>query len=182
VRLIGVESIAAVPAREISMQIANVMRAYANDAVAYADDRLGIALDYSEQSLESVDRIVAESTKSGLLVPGDLSAAEREELWAFCKMLGGYVGEVIVRNLGGEWQTNEMDDGATTVKLVTAGVSGSPPEAVWRALTEPYQGIVSYYRGLRAILGHGEETIVNGIRTVRLPPLSAQPPGPEFRR
>jgi hypothetical protein len=158
------------------VNIAHIMRTYADDAVAYAERRLGIALDYSEQSLEGVDRMLAEFTEAGLLVPDELSAAERQELWVLCKMLGGYLGEVIIRNLGGEWQTKEMGDGATVVKLVTAGVEGSPPEAVWRALTEPYKAIVSYYRGLRAILGHGEESMVNGIRTVRLPPLSAQPP------
>jgi hypothetical protein len=152
------------------------MRAYACDAVSYAEQRLGMTLDYSEQSLEDVDRIVAEYSKGGMLDPDQLSVAEREDLWAFCKMLGGYVGEVIIRNLGGEWQTKEMDDGSIAVQLVTAGVTGSPPEAVWRALAEPYKAIVSFYRGLRAILGHGEQTMDNGIKTVRLPPLSAQPP------
>jgi hypothetical protein len=158
--------------------LADVVRAYARDAVAYAERRSDIALDYSERSLEGVGRILAECTKTGLLVPDDLSAAEREELWTFCKMVGGYVGEVIIRNLGGEWQTKELGGGATAIKLVTAGVEDSPPEAVWRALTEPYKAIVSYCRGLRVILGHGEETVEDGIRTVRLPPLSARPPQP----
>jgi hypothetical protein len=64
-----------------------------------------------------------------------------------------------------------------SVKLTTTGgVELSSLEAVWRALTEPYKAIVSYYRGLRAILGHGRETAINGIRTVRLPPLADQPP------
>ena len=102
--------------------------------------RLGIALDYSEQSLEGVDRILAEFTKAGLLVPDDLSAAERDELWVFCKMLGGYVGEVIIRDLGGEWQTKETEDGTTAVKLVTAGVEGSPPGGRLGAAHRTVQG------------------------------------------
>jgi hypothetical protein len=157
--------------------IADVMRAYAIDAVDYAKRRFDVTLDYSERSLEDIERILADYTGSGLLVPDDLSDAEREELWMFCKMMGGYVGEVIIRNIGGEWQMKDMSGGAASIKLVsTGGVEGAPPEAIWRALTEPYKSIVSYYRGLRAILGHGNETIENGIRTIRLPPLSAQPP------
>ncbi len=158
--------------------IADVMRAYAGDAVAYAERRFDLTLDFSERSLEDVDRILSAYRNSGLLVPDDLPDAEREELWNFCKMLGGYVGEVIIRNIGGEWQTKEVGEGAASISLViNGGAEGAPPEAVWRTLTEPYKGIASYYRGLRAVLGHGEETIEGGVRTVHLPPLSTRPPG-----
>jgi hypothetical protein len=157
--------------------IADVMRAYAADALSYARRRFDVTLDYSERSLEDVDRILADYTKSGPLVPDDLTDAEREDLWILCKMMGGYVGEVIIRNIGGDWQTRDLGEGAVSIKLVTTGgVEGSPPEAVWRVLTEPYKAVVSYYRGLRAVLGHGHETTEDGVRTVRLPPLSTQPP------
>jgi hypothetical protein len=156
--------------------IADVMRAYANDAVTYAQRTGKARLDFSERSLEDVDHILAEQVKCGLLVPDALSESGRNELWGFCKMMGGYVGEVIIRNIGGDWQTKDLEDGASRVVLVTAGVAGSPPEAVWRVLTEPYKAIVSYYRGLRAVLGHGEERHEGGFRSVRLPPLSTEPP------
>jgi hypothetical protein len=156
--------------------ITDVMRAYANDAVAYALRAGKGHLDFSERSLEDVEQILTEQVKSGLLVPDALSVSERNELWGFCKMMGGYVGEVIIRNIGGDWQTKDLEDGSARVVLVTAGVEGSPPEAIWRVLTEPYKGIVSYYRGLRVALGHGEERLEGGFRSVRLPPLSAEPP------
>jgi hypothetical protein len=156
--------------------IADVMRAYADDAVTFAKRQFDITLDFSERSLEHVDRILADHGQGGSLVPGQLSDAEREELWMFCKMMGGYIGEVIVRNIGGEWQTKDLGSGDVSVVLVTADVRGSPPEAVWRTLTEPYKGIVTYYRGLRAILGHGEENTEHGFRSIRVPPLSEQPP------
>jgi hypothetical protein len=71
---------------------------------------------------------------------------------------------------------SDLGEGEGSVKLVaTGGVEGFPPDGVWRMLTEPFNSAVSYYRGLRAALGHGEETIENGIRSVRLPPLSDQP-------
>ncbi len=159
------------------VKITDVMQAYANDALVYAKRRFDVTLDYSERSLEDVDRILADYTKAGLVVPDSLSAAEKDDLWIFCKMIGGYVGEVIIRNIGGEWQTKALNDGALSIKLaVKGGVEGSPPDSVWRAVTEPYKAIVSYYRGLKTVLGYGEETIERGIRTVRLPPLSAEPP------
>jgi hypothetical protein len=157
--------------------ITDVMRAYARDAVSYARRQFDVNLDFSEKSLEHVDRILAERTKSGLLVPDNLSEAEREDLWTFCKMMGGYVGEVIIRNIGGQWQTKDLAEGGQGIQLISAGdIKGSPPEFIWRAITEPFKAVASYYRTLRAILGHGHETIENGIRTVRLPPLSAQSP------
>jgi len=156
--------------------IADVMQAYANDALAFAKRRRDVTLDFSERSLEDVDQLLAGYMPPGLIVPDHLSETEREDLWILCKMVGGYVGEVIIRNIGGEWQMKDTGDGSASIKLITGGVEGSPPEAIWRALTEPYKSVVSYYRGLRAILGHGEESTLDGIRTIRVPPLSNQPP------
>ena len=159
--------------------LADVMRTYANDAIAFSKRRFDFALDFSEQSLESIDCILADYTKSGLIVPDNLSATEQEELWILCKLLGGYVGEVIIRNIGGEWQQKDVGEEAAYIKLVTVGgVEGSPPDAIWRVLTEPYKASMeTYYQGLKAILGHGDEVIEHGIRGTRLPPLSAQSPG-----
>jgi hypothetical protein len=159
------------------VKIAELMAAYATDAVGYAARRLNITLDFSEASLQDVDRILADYSKGELLVPERLSDAQREELWVFCKVIGGYLGEVIIRNIGGQWELRDQDDGSAAVKVVaTGGVEGSPPDSVWRSLTEPNRSTVSYYRGLKAVLGRGKESIVSGVRTVQLPPLSAQPP------
>jgi hypothetical protein len=158
--------------------IAELMQALAHDAVAYAERHLNITLEFSERSLEYVDRILTDYTKGELLLPDSLSDAQREEHWVFCKMIGGYVGEVIIRNIGGQWQERANSDGTVSVKLVTInGVECSPPASVWRTLTEPFRCIVSYYRGLRVVMGDGDETTVNGLRTVRIPPLSDRAPG-----
>jgi len=155
--------------------IADVMQAYARGAVAYARRHLDVTLDFSERSLEDVDRVLAEYSRGELILPDNLSDTEREDLWVFCKMIGGYVGEVIIRNIGGQWHTKDLGGGAEEIRLKTSRAEGSPPDAVWRALTEPYKPIVSYYRALRMVLGHGEESTECGIRTVRLPPLCDQP-------
>lgn len=155
--------------------IADVMREYAKGAVAYATRVYGMDLNYSEQSLIDIDAIIAKRIASGLVVPDDLPASEREELWTFCKLLGGYVGEVILRNLGGAWEAQTEDDGSATVSVVVGGIRGSPPEAIWKAHAEESKSIASYYRTLRVAMGHGERTSTPGGPTnVTLPPLSAE--------
>jgi hypothetical protein len=162
-----------------SVTVSDLMHAFSRDARAHAEHRFGVALDYSERSLEQVDRALSDYKGGDLIVPDELSDEAREDLWVFCKTMGGYVGEVIIRNLGGEWVATGEGNGEFSVKLVTTGgVECFPPDAIWRMATEPYRSAVSYYRGLRTILGHGEETIENGIRHVRLPPLSDRPPDP----
>jgi len=165
--------------------IADVMRAYAADAVAFAERRFKIKLDYSENSLVEIDRILAEHTKTGLVVPSALTKHEEDDLWVFCKMLGGYVGEVIIRNIGGTWQSKDIDGSSSSIRLLAAGrTEGSPPQAIWRTLTEPYRSIVSYYDTLKVILGQGEKVVDGGHEMVRLPPLSDRPPetGPTHKR
>ena len=162
---------------EKAVTISDVMQAYAQEAVAYARREFSLDLDYSEDSLRRVDQTLERRCQGGLLTPEVMTEREREELWAICKMLGGYVREVVIRNIGGAWQTKPAADGGATVSLaVTGGVEGSPPEAVWRMLTEPYKGAVTYYRCLKVALGQGEQSVEDGVTHVKLPELSPEPP------
>ena len=103
---------------------------------------------------------MAEQTKAGLVEPSALTKREEDELWVLCTMLGGYVGEVIIRNIGGTWQLKEIDGSSSSVRLLAAGkIEGSPPDAIWRALTEPQKSMASYYRSLKAILAQGEQVM-----------------------
>lgn len=157
--------------------IADIMRAYAADAVKYAKGQYGIDLDYSEASLEHIDRMLDDKMHGAVIEPDKLTPEEQEDMWTYCKVIGGYVGEVIIRNLGGTWQTKELDSGGSSVTLMAAGkIEGSPPDGVWRALTEPFRSMVSYYRSLRAILGHGEERTEQGVKMIKVPALSSAPP------
>jgi len=132
---------------------------------------------FPEKSLRDVDSILADYIKSGFVEPDKLTPAERDELWDFCKMMGGYVGEVIIRNLGGNWKMKEIDDKSSSITLkVNDRLEGSPPQAVWRALTEPYKGIATYYRTLMVIFGKGEQIKEVGPTIVRLPPLADKTP------
>ncbi len=162
--------------------VADVMRAYAADAVKHAKNQYGFDLDYSEASLEHIDRMLDDKMHGAVIEPDKLTPEQRADLWIYCKMIGGYVGEVIIRNLGGTWQTKELDSGSSSVKLMAAGkIEGAPPDSVWRTLTEPFRSTVSYYRSLRAILGHGEERTEQGMKMIKVPALSSASPLTEGR-
>jgi hypothetical protein len=133
--------------------IGEVMRAWAADCVKHAKTNYSLDLDYSVASLDLVDHMVADRRGGALIDPSQLTPDEEQEWWNYCKMIGGYVGEVIIRNLGGTWLTKELDSGSACIKLLAAGrIEGSPPDSVWRTLTEPYRSMASYYRSLGAVL------------------------------
>jgi hypothetical protein len=156
--------------------IADVMRAFAREAEQLAHSELGLALDYSESSLRVVDRLMQARLSNGLVVPESLTKEQEAEHWEFCKKIGGYLGEVIIRNNGGYWVTQTEANGAMTIHLLVAGlVSAHPPDSVWRCLTEPNRGsVVALYETLLATLaiGRDEVNVVNGIKEVRIRPLN----------
>lgn len=87
--------------------IAEMMSAYAQDAVEYAQRSFDIPLDYSEGSVQQVEPILAkllETIPKG--APGKLftKGPSQHELDQMTKMFGGYVGEVIRRAWGGRWK------------------------------------------------------------------------------
>ncbi len=90
--------------------IHDVMEAYAKDAVSDARKR-GTVLDYSEASLAQVDGIFETITANGVLTPK--SSAEEEGLWMLSMIYGGYVGQVVIKEMGGEWQLQDLPDGGS---------------------------------------------------------------------
>lgn len=135
--------------------IQEIMQAYAADAVGYARSQFGIDLDYSEQSLVSVDNLLSMMTAQGLLATEEMSEDRQDYIWTLCKAIGGYVGEVIVRHIGAQWETAASADGSETIKLKVANrLTASPPEKVWKRLTESETDmIIGYYRALQHMLG-----------------------------
>src|SRR5882672_4112557 len=131
------------------------MKMYAEDAIALASKHHGIVLDYSEQSIVSIDRILAHLTASGLSRPSEMSPEQDEQLWIICKVYGGYIGEVMARHIGANWRVKVSADGASVIELFVANrITASPPQKVWKRLTESeYDTILGYYRGLQNILG-----------------------------
>src|SRR4051812_12703106 len=66
----------------------------AAEAVQSSREKLGIELDYSIESLETLDRILNEVHVSG---------RKSQEMGGAVLVFGCYLGEVILRKLGGKW-------------------------------------------------------------------------------
>ena len=79
-------------------KIQQVAEAYSLDAVDVAKSNFKLILDWSDSSVAKIESILdmlhAERTKAR---PSD------DQVWAFAKMLGSYVGEVYRKNHGATW-------------------------------------------------------------------------------
>lgn len=89
----------------------------------------GVTLDYSEASLERVEKVLD-------VLAGQAKSAESEDLDALSKMWGAYFGEVVRRRWGGEWSI-ETYPGAhfATLTLTIHGSKLFPSMKVYRRLT-----------------------------------------------
>lgn len=139
----------------LAPSIRDVMEAYAKDAESDARRR-GIFLDYSEESLAHVDTILDNMTPAGVLTPK--SPAEEDELWMLSKIYGGYVGQVVIRLMGGEWQLQDSPNGGSRILLLCCGIQAFPPEKIFKRLTKDrFSGVGGYCRALRAIIANREK-------------------------
>jgi hypothetical protein len=136
--------------------IGDAMEAYAKEAEEDARKR-GIVLDYSEASLEQVDRILGTvAPPDGVLTPQ--SPAEEDELWTLAKRYGGYVGQVVIKQMGGNWELQDFPNGGQRVVLRCCGIQGFPPEKIYKRLTEDrFSGVGGYCRVLRAVIEHSQK-------------------------
>ena len=79
-------------------ELSDLAESMAVDALEVAQAEFEVTLDWSEQSLETLEAMLA-----GLY---DEFAAEKpddETLTAYAERFGSYLGEVLRRHLGGEW-------------------------------------------------------------------------------
>ena len=124
-----------------------MMQAFAEQAV-----RLGrefkVELDYSERSLEEVERLLArfhdELTSAN---PGS-KLEEMSKIW------GGYLGEVVRRRFGGEWSIEKYPAGDFLIVTLKVNVARLfPSMKVHKRLTEgSNENIWSFYQAVRAKL------------------------------
>ena len=119
--------------------ITAVMHAHAEDAVAYAKSRFRMDLDYSSQSLERVDRILAAmyyDTPRTFFAKLLRRGPSYDEVWTFSKMWGGYVGEVIRKRWGGTWKSSLRPDGHAQITFDVLGKKYHPVDTVHRRIVE----------------------------------------------
>ena len=112
--------------------ISQMMEGYADAAVQEAG-REKIALNYGEESLRQLDKMLD-------IIQPRLSA-QSADLDEACKRWGGYFGEVVRRRWGGEWTIESYPGkGFLVVTLSVAGSKIYPAMKMHRRLTSASPG------------------------------------------
>jgi hypothetical protein len=123
-------------------EIAKMMHDYAQQAVNLAAEQK-IALDFSEASIEALERLLASDSIS----PAK-GIDEQSRIW------GGYFGEVVRRRFGGEWTIEKYPQG--DFPIVTLNVNGArlfPSMKIHRRLTQSGdENLWSFYKTVRGKL------------------------------
>jgi hypothetical protein len=124
--------------------IAEMMQSCADSAVKIAHDRFGFDLDYSEESLKSLETILASVSTTVNLLEND-QVEEQVKLW------GGYLGEVVRRYWNGGWDLIQYPGGNAAVPtLLVSGSQLYPLMKIYRRLTMGDQeNIWEFYRRIR---------------------------------
>lgn len=135
--------------------IADMAQDFAQGAVDIARE-FEVELDYSEQSLERVEFILArlhDELRGG--PPGvsspDAVAPPADQMELMCKLWGGYLGEVVRRRWGGEWSVETYPGALFATLTLTIGTAKLFPSIkVYRRLTEGEpDNIWTFYQAVR---------------------------------
>lgn len=138
----------------------DMMEAYAQDAVDFARERFQLNLDYSEESLQQIERILGqlhETIPKGVFAKLFKHGPSDTQIRQMAKMWGGYVGEVIRRRWGGQWSTESEAQPGGVITLQIGGSEIYPPAKVFKRLTNgPEDNVWHYYQVLKADFGRME--------------------------
>ena len=128
--------------------VADMMAAYAQDAVDHAKTAAGVTLDYSADSIKQVEGVLETLCAA---TPRGLSRIFRrgptqEDVATMAKMYGGYIGEVVRRTAGGEWVLDtEIAAGETVISLRKGEQRIFPPAKVHKRLANGSEDNVWFY-------------------------------------
>ena len=90
-----------------SQELSELLKASAQDAVKYAAEQYQITLDGSFASLAQVDELL-----SHIYADQQAKPHSNEMIFTICNIIGAYVGEIFIENVGGHWQNNNIDQSA----------------------------------------------------------------------
>jgi hypothetical protein len=120
----------------------------ASDWIAAALRSSGYNIDFSVQSLQEIDRFYDEHTVNGAPRPNGLFAAD---LGSRIFAVGSYVGEVIRRVKGGEWNGDDSDPQVklhVELRLKDGTLCWPTQRAMNRLRNGREDGIVAFAQGL----------------------------------
>jgi hypothetical protein len=121
-------------------KLAGVLVAQSQSAVHAARLKWNETLDFTQDSLEAVERILGKIHNAGRYGSGSAAPSE-EELDASSKMWGIYIGEVIRRHYGGQWSQGE--DG--TLSLLIGEAKAYPIAKARKRIVDGASDNIRYY-------------------------------------
>ncbi len=133
---------------------------------------MNLTLDYSEDSLQDVERILsqlyeeardqqiadsASAALGGQTSAPDAAAPSTDQMKEMCKLWGSYFGEVLRRRWGGEWNVETYPGGNfSTLTVNIEGMKIFPSMKVYRRLTQGAQeNLWEFYQTVRQRLSAG---------------------------
>ncbi len=140
-------------AEEPTPTVADMMAAYAQDAIDHASRTCAITLDYSPESVKQVEGVLEKlyaEIPRGFFARLLRKGPSQDDIATICKMYGGYVGEVIRRTGGGEWALDtEVSPGETVISLRKGEGCIFPPAKIHkRLLNGPEDNVWIYFQVL----------------------------------
>jgi hypothetical protein len=128
-------------------ELRTVVAALSSEAETIAGAR-GLTLDYSPASVKAVDSLLDECRKDFPSSRAAATNAKRKLASAF----GAYVGEVVRRARGGEWQYDSTIDDPASLALQSGAVTIFPIDRTYRRVTRgPSESLVLF---VSAVLGY----------------------------
>ena len=124
-----------------------MMAAYAEDAVEYGK-KLGKKLDFSEGSIEQVEEMCStlyNAIPKGFIARMMKKSPPEEMIIHVAKILGGYIGEVLIRHHGGKWAIENFPNEGNTIILVTGDSRIFPVGKVYKRLKNGSEDNVHHY-------------------------------------
>jgi hypothetical protein len=110
--------------------VPKMMEVFAIDAVQAAQSSHGVELDYSAKSVGALDEILDRAHRT-------LRLDDPEDMvFAFPEMWGGYLGEVIRRQWGGQWLVPTDGPLSGQISLAVRGEVISPPAQVLKRVRD----------------------------------------------
>jgi len=146
----GVHSISAkIDIRDdmLPSETAELMAEYAQDAVNTARDKFKIDLDYTLESVDLLD-VILESQFAATPTGWQLLYRRRpskRKLRMLSKMWGGYLGEVLRRQWGGEWLSPKDGPFKGGLTLLVQGTMLSPVAHAHKQLVNGSEASVAAY-------------------------------------
>jgi hypothetical protein len=126
--------------------VKKVAEAYSLDAIDIASRNFRVNLDWTDASIESVERMLK-------TLHEQMASAKPDDktIWTFAKAFGSYIGEVYRKRYGGEWGVVELGSDTFPGMKAAKGVEFWPWGKVYQRLVKgPENNVWHYYQSLTA--------------------------------